>query len=156
MIIKRFIVVALTVLSTACAAEENKKDDWWVKCKPVADAINEISKSHQNNIAAVEKILKKNSDYPNCNDGFYGEGMSDIVVKALASDFANVVKATLSNKKLDQFVIAHIDSTTDWTDLDQITSHAKTNCPPNGKEFCARVRDLSIQASKDAKAAAKK
>ena len=149
-------MLAMSLFLAAGHAEKKKIDDGLGKCKPILDVIMNISKAGRTNLESVEKIFMANEKHPNCNDGIFGEGMSDIVVKSLASDFKKIVVATLSNKKLGAFVNGRINSSTDWTDLDKIANQAEFNCPPNGKEVCERLVKISRKASEEAKRSVEK
>lgn len=140
----------------ACNAIGTKKDsEWWIQCKPMENIITEISKSDKFNASAVDRIFRKKKELPDCSDGFYGEGMSDIVVKSLSADFANLVKFALADKDLSNFLAEHIDPTTDWSDLDKITALAKTKCPKGAEEYCLRLMEVSRKSAEQAKEAAK-
>jgi hypothetical protein len=157
MFFKKITLLSITLASIACSAESKKSDtDWAVKCKPVSDAIQETGKTGRYNLSGVEGIFQKNNEYPNCRDGFYGEGMSDIVVKSLANDFINIANSASPKAELSEFIVRHIDSTTDWSDLDKITKNAVAVCPSKAKSLCIRIKEKSISASREAKAAGAK
>lgn len=153
---KELICVLMAVWVTACAASEKRSEepDGWAQCKPIANAIEEISKGNEYNLAGVQKVRNRSAPVPECNDGVFGEGMSDIVAKSLAADFKKVATAAAIQKDLNEFIVKHLNSSADWSDLDKIAKQAKSACPPKAQDFCRKAGEISVKASKEAKAAA--
>ena len=132
-------------------SKEDSSDSWWEQCKPIHDLFDKISKSGQYNLASIRNIRKKTIELQRCTDGYYGQGIADIVAKSLAVDFTNIAALASSDNGLADFVYEHINATADWDDLDKIVSKTKSACPPKANNFCKRVADLSTNASKEAK-----
>ena len=152
--IKFFITTLMLSGSLACSA--NPVQDEIAKCKSAKTAIDESMKSNKYDAHAVKNAFKSSQMSPGCDDGFYGEGFSDIVVKSLASDFSNVIMAASEDKSLRDFVVKHIDSTTDWDDLDKVGSNAKRMCPETEMALCKTIGAKAVEASKEARKAIQK
>lgn len=155
MVFRNFAILAVLFLSLTCAAQEKKNVDWSVKCKLIENTIAEVAKSNQYSLNGVKKIQKSNSEIQGCNDGFYAEGMTDIVVKSLAADFKNIVTSAISNNGLEEFLTKHINSSADWNDLDRVVANAYSSCEPKAKTLCKRIAELSKRSSEEAKAVVK-
>jgi len=80
--------------------------------------------------------------YPQCDDGYFAEGLSDFVVATLAKhwDTLALLKAEIEkDKSFEKFVLKHIDATTDENDLAAIAKNAKAKCPPSLLPLCMKI-----------------
>ncbi len=118
------------------------------KCKPLEKLIGKISDKKRYNYSSVNKIMTL-SQTSKCDDGSYAEGMSDIVVQALAKDFVRTMKVASKNEKALNFVVAHVNSTTESKDLAMITENAQKICPKDRKAACLKVDEAARNAMKE-------
>ena len=80
--------------------------------------------------------------YPKCDDGYFGEGLSEFVVVSFARrwETLQLLKAeTIKDKSFEQFVLKHIDATTDENDLAIVIKNANGKCPSNLGPLCTRI-----------------
>lgn len=147
--------LSIIYFAVACTAQQTKPTDWVVQCKPVEDIIDTTIKAKKFNAGAVEQVFAKLQENPTCSDGFYAEGMTDIVVKALASDFAITVTHAHKNEKLYRFLVKHINASADWLDLDKVTANSDKLCPLKQAARCKEIKEISAKASREAKSVKK-
>jgi len=96
------------------------------------------------------RIWYKN--YHDCDDGYVAEGISDFVVASLAKKWQSLsfLEAEITkNRAFKDFVLKHIDATTDDNDLRTITRNAKKECPENLRSLCAEIERKAQTALKD-------
>jgi hypothetical protein len=141
---------------TACASStksgaRNDMPEWRKRCSALESAIEEIAKSKKYDVQAIHKIFQENAKVESCDDASYAQGMSDITVKSLATSFRGVVQEVANKQAMLLFVLKHIDSTTDWEDLDKVTENATKACPATVKLMCDQIKLKSMAASKEAK-----
>lgn len=150
---KEWIFIFL-IWNVSCSQVQNKNNsDWWIECKPVADSIKEISSSNRYNSKSLQLIYSKHQAYPKCRDGFYGEGISEVTVKSVASDFNLSLQIISSNMKMGDFVLNSINSSVDWHDLDRLAEKSKSSCSADLQSFCQKVHLRASNASQEAKKA---
>lgn len=119
------------------------------RCKMANDAISAELKSKKFNLSSVKNIFDANSKSAHCDDGFYGEGFSDIVIKSLAADFQNIVIVSAKDKPLLSFVLKHIDATVDLNDAQSVLKKSTENCPPKASLICNQISDVCTMAIND-------
>jgi len=154
---KKYFICTISLVPLACAAQSKTSEPSWVsKCKPLENAISEITKSGQFNLASIRMIHKINNETSGCDDGFYAEGMTDVVARSLAADFSNIAKSAKKDSQLVEFVSKHLNSSADWKDLDKVVIQSKNSCPSDATEFCKRIGGISKKASDEAKEVTKK
>ena len=83
------------------------------------------------------------SKYISCgDDGIVGEGYSDSVVKLLANQWIQIETLEGIIKKhpdFREFVLSHIDATTDADDLDKVISLSDKKCPASEQALCKDI-----------------
>ena len=80
--------------------------------------------------------------YAECDDGFIAEGFSDSVVQLLANRWDQLpALQALAGKdlKFEEFVIRHIDESTDYDQIKQIRASATTSCPKGAGVLCKKI-----------------
>ena len=91
-------------------------------------------------------------NYPKCDDGYFGEGLSEFIVATLANRWETLHllrTEVIANNTFEQFVLKHIDSTTDGDDLAVVIKNAKTKCPSKLGAFCKRIAKKAQMALKE-------
>ncbi|MBN1664413.1 MAG: hypothetical protein JW943_12500 [Deltaproteobacteria bacterium] len=81
--------------------------------------------------------------YHECDDGYFAEGVSDFVVRALAKNWHTLPmlqREVIRDSQFTDFVLKHIDSTGDNADLRIITKKAKTHCPAKHQRLCHEIK----------------
>jgi hypothetical protein len=90
--------------------------------------------------------------FGHCDDGAVAEGYSDSVVRTLAScwnQLGTLQKLASSDDKFHEFVLRHIDATTDERDIKKIITNATKRCPAKAKTICAEIEKQSRAALRD-------
>ena len=103
------------------------------------------------------KIFKESPQY--CDDGAYGEGYSDFVVQSLAKHwdrFDELVLLTKKDRSFEDFILKHIDATTDLGDLETLSKNARERCPASSVRFCAEINKKARAAIEDIRVYEKK
>lgn len=118
------------------------------KCKPLEKLIGKISDKKRYNYSSVNKIMTL-SQASRCDDGIYAQGMSDIVVQALAKDFVRTMKVASKTEKALSFVVAHVNSKTQSKELAMITENAQKICPKDKRAACLKVDEAARSAMKE-------
>jgi hypothetical protein len=81
-------------------------------------------------------------NYPQCDDGYFWEGLSDFVVVSLAGRWETLplLKAEITkDNTFQQFILKHIDGTTDANDLAIVIKNAEAKCPSNLRPLCEEI-----------------
>lgn len=136
---KLITALALSMAFTASVAVAD--DVCWQKADPALGALRTWSDLH---------AWHKN--YPKCDDGYFAEGLSEFVVASLAKrwETLHLLKAeTIADHKFEEFVLKHIDSTTDEDDLAVVIRNAKAKCPAKLGAFCKRIAKKARVALKE-------
>lgn len=84
-----------------------------------------------------------------CDDGVYAEVYSDFVVQSLAKywdRFDELVTLINKDSLFRDFVLKHIDATTDMGDLEALSRNALQHCPSSAESFC-REMDKEARAA---------
>lgn len=80
--------------------------------------------------------------YPECDDGYFAEGLSDFVAVSLAKRWEDVPflqTEIMKNREFKDFVLKHIDTTTNDIDLKTIARNTKVKCPTNLHPLCKEI-----------------
>lgn len=98
-------------------------------------------------------ISKAAADLPfGCNDGYFGEGISDTIVRKMGQDWPGFIKQlgiSSSNDKFFAIVLTSINATLDPDDIQIVLKLAKTSCPRKFKSQCAAIGKKSKEALAD-------
>jgi hypothetical protein len=90
--------------------------------------------------------------YSACDDGAIAEGWSDFVVSTLShrwSTLGDLEALIKHDKNYEQFILRHIDATTDEKDLSNIVTHASKDCPGGFEELCSKIGKAAMDAFKE-------
>ncbi len=80
--------------------------------------------------------------FPDCDDGYLAEGVSEFVTALLAKDWSNLRKLdreTRADADFEHFVLTHIDATADSGNLRVILDNARNRCPQRLAKICASI-----------------
>jgi hypothetical protein len=89
--------------------------------------------------------------YASCDDGSIAEGSSDAIAKLLVGKWdtlSTLAVLIARDPALQSFVIRHINSTLDTSDLERIRNLSTSSCPPETKALCSSIHDAAVQASR--------
>lgn len=140
-LVAQLTAIIITMAFTASVAVAD--DVCWGNGDPALGALNTWKDLH---------AWHKN--YPKCDDGYFGEGLSEFVVVSLARrwETLQLLKSeTTKDKSFEQFVLKHIDATTDENDLAIVIKNAKGKCPSNLEPLCKRIAKKAQMALKEIK-----
>ena len=143
---KIYLIISTCALSYSILAEEPV---WIEQCKPLENAIETASRLKKVTALTLENVFEANRKVRECDDGAYGEGMSDLTARALAGDFKSVVTRAGQNQSFLEFVLNHIDATADLNDLNKISENAKKLCPKKFAVICKQLGEKGSKASAD-------
>ncbi len=93
------------------------------------------------------KYYKTYSEY--CDDGVYGEVYSDFVVQSLAkywNRFDELMSLIKKDTNFQEFILKHIDATTDSGDLKLLLKNARKRCPSTSSLFCKELEKAALSA----------
>lgn len=88
-------------------------------------------------------------NYGECMDGYFGEGVTDAVVKRLATHWdetSKLIPIFKNTPEFESFVLYNINSSADENDLLKINEVSKNSCPENMSGFCKKVEKLAIDS----------
>ena len=77
-----------------------------------------------------------------CFDGYFAEGISDTLVRKLATDwegFLAVLDGKPSNGPFMNLILRSINESVDKKDIDSITTSAKERCPRRHEASCSAI-----------------
>lgn len=106
-------------------------------------------------LSAVQNWHDLNSfflTFENCDDGYLAEGISEAVVKRLSDKWESIDEISViseQNKRFEPWVITHINTTVGDRYLEEISEHARNDCPQNSKHLCEKLGKASEQAIKE-------
>ena len=117
---------------------------------PVARADSSAKCSDREFLAQLDKLQDWNAIYafvkrnlPNCpDDGMYGEGYSDVVVRAFAKQWSylpQLVSIVARDPGFEAFALRHIDETADPQELRKTRQNATNRCPPDVEDLCKKI-----------------
>jgi hypothetical protein len=99
---------------------------------------------------AIYAFVKRN--LPNCpDDGMYGEGYSDVVVRAFAKHWSylpQLVSIVARDPGFEAFALRHINETADSQELQKTRQNATNRCPPDIEDLCKKVATRAVEALK--------
>lgn len=144
-------VCFLFILIVVCSQSLAKSNIERKTCGKVESAMGNIVKNKNYTASAITNLFKQFKMSSKCDEGWYGELMTDIVVKATAQDFEAIVPKASSEKKMFAFIKRHINATADWDDLDKIVTKATNSCPKGFAKECDELKALSADAAKEAR-----
>ena len=113
---------------------------------PCTDAEARTAEAQADTLRNWDSLYRSYKLYRQCDDGAIGEGCSESVVRILADHWSTLSRlVTLSRRdpRFRQFVLRHVDATTNPDDLKKISINASTQCPLRLSALCA---DLAKQA----------
>jgi hypothetical protein len=87
--------------------------------------------------------------YGHCDSGSIAEGNSEAVARLLVDQWntlPTLVRLSRSNPGLRSFVLAHVDSTLDTSDLKRIAQLAANSCPQGAASLCSDLRRAATGA----------
>jgi hypothetical protein len=111
------------------------------------EADRSISKAHR-----WEDIYDSFRKFQHCDDGYIAEGYSNLIVKTLSHRWEQInvlVKIVSKDKDFYDFVIRHIDATTDKTELEMIISNSNKCSSKITVAICAEIKNAANKALKE-------
>src|SRR5438128_474291 len=90
--------------------------------------------------------------FPECDDGYIAEGISDTVAQWLAKDWSTLPrlrKELRGRPQFLRFVIEHIDASDARDDLEKIIENAEQRCPPDATSLCKSFAAQARSALKE-------
>jgi len=90
-------------------------------------------------------------DYPVCDDGFLGEGISEFVTASLAEHWETLadIQGRINNSpEFKVFILKHIDASADENNLMIIDRNARTKCLSIHKALCSEIEQRAQIALK--------
>jgi len=105
-------------------------------------------------VPSWSELREWHAKYPDCDDGALSEGVSDDVVISLAKKWQDLPKLESQIKRhpdFKDFVLGHIDATTDWDDLQAVLDNATQRCPKRSSALCASIAEAARKARDEAK-----
>jgi len=100
------------------------------------------------------ELREWHAKYPDCDDGALSEGVSDDVVISLArkwQDLRKLESQIKSHPDFKDFVLGHIDPTTDEDDLQAVLDNATQRCPKRSSALCAAIAEAARKALAESK-----
>lgn len=89
-----------------------------------------------------DQVNRAYKRFSHCDDGAIAEGYSDSVTKLLADDWKSLNRLLVlanRNRGFRGFVLKHIDESVPGDRLAKIASHARSACPPGGRNLCVSI-----------------
>ena len=117
-----------------------------------ADICREKADAALKNIKTWQDLRSWYENYPECDDGYFAEGISDFVVTSLAKQWhtlSALQQAINRNSSFKGFVMKHIDSTTDENNLRLVAHNAKAKCPSTLLNLCGEIKKNTQAALKE-------
>lgn len=94
-------------------------------------------------------------EFPECDDGYLADGVSDFVSTALANRWSELpsLKAEIDGDAgFRHFVLRHVDATAGPEHLETIVDNATNRCPRGEGSLCSAVADAArVALREDAK-----
>jgi len=123
---------SVVIMMLSLSASVYAGDCTTVKEMDTADA----AASKIQNWADVSSFFKK---YKQCDDGYIAEGLSHTISTLLAEDWRTVDQLNVMTNKdkiFESWVVKHINTTADDSDLALIVKNAKENCAVRNTHLC--------------------
>ncbi len=127
----RKLVVVASLVFVSVSLDISANDLCYEKADPALSAL----KSWRDLRSWYEK-------YSVCDDGYFGEGLSEFVVVSLAKNWQSLPSLQgeiRKNRAFKDFVLKHIDASTDESDVRTIINNAKDKCPENLQSLCVEI-----------------
>jgi RHS repeat-associated protein len=90
---------------------------------------------------------------PTCFDGYFGEGISDAIVRKSAKDWPGFVKELTKHSAADDrflvLILKSINATLDPDDIKAMSKLARDSCPSSLKAPCAAILEQARIALAD-------
>ena len=89
---------------------------------------------------------------PECFEGYFGEGISDVVVRKMGHDWAGFLAVVSRHHEDNRFfsvVLKSINATLNPDDIVAVYKQARTSCPANLLARCAKITAQSKAALAD-------
>jgi len=113
------------------------------------DALAERADVEVDNLKTWEEIYAWFKRYSACNEGAPAEGYSEAVVRMLAdrwNQLSTLQTLVKHDERFGNFVIQHIDATTDDADLARVLTNASQQCPRSDEPLCDTIRRRAVDA----------
>lgn len=133
------IVAALLLVASDGSAHERK-----CTAREAAEADAMVDQLQSWNSVAV--AFRR---YSQCDSGSIAEGNSEAVARLLVDKWKtlpNLVRLTTANPGLQGFVVAHVDSTLDTSDLERIVQLSARFCPESAASLCNELHKAAAAA----------
>jgi hypothetical protein len=91
-------------------------------------------------------------EFPECDDGYLAEGVSDFVTRSLARRWYALpsLRAELhGDEEFERFVLRHIDASTDAADLKAVVNKATRRCRDQERSLCSAIAIAARGALRD-------
>ena len=136
----RLLILCLLVL-TALTANASSEEF----CEKGFATLSSIQKSPRPWDAFLDYFKKYT---PKCDDGYYAEGTSDLVLTLLAEwkDFAGL-KSLSKDQKFFSYILKNVNATGAEIDLNKIISNS-LSCAKN-ESICVQINEAAKNALKD-------
>jgi hypothetical protein len=93
-------------------------------------------------------------DYADCDDGNLADDVSEYVTSSLAKDwkdFPRLEQEIKHEPRFKEFVLHHIDTTTDTDDLEAVRRNATERCPAGSADLCASIAGAAQSTLKESR-----
>lgn len=100
------------------------------------------------NLHQVKNLYDAMSQERGCDEGINADGATEIVCKALVSDFKGVVAFGARTNRSRKFLLNHINESADESDLEKIST-SEVFCPPMDKVYCLTLIEKAKKALKN-------
>jgi hypothetical protein len=138
------IVVCVALLMRGAPAEAQKH--------PCTSAEAQRAGKVADTIRTWDGLYKSYKSYGHCDDGEIAEGFSESVARILVDHWNTLDQlSTLASKNAAflHFVLRHVDSTLNPTDIEKIKAKASTECPSGLHTLCLDIRRQLESARKE-------
>ena len=91
-------------------------------------------------------------EFPECDDGYLAEGVSEYVTASLAkrwSELPKLMTEIRNTQQFDRFILGHVDATADYDNLKSILENATKRCPHGAKVLCGSIANSARKALKE-------
>ena len=106
----------------------------------------EINTPHLRDWSGLHRSFAR---FRHCDDGAMADGYSEFVTHTLAHRWDLLPQAEAlfrGDPQFREFVIRHIDATTDSRDLEMVSANARRHCPVQSKALCSGIAHAAISA----------
>ena len=116
------------------------------KCNAATAERADAALDHLDNWDSLELMHRR---YANCEDGDISEGISEAIARLLVDHWHslhNFNALVQRHPTLLDFVTAHLNSTLNTGDLEQVVQFSKGACPSRYRQLCRRLGKAAKQA----------